>query len=81
MGGRTNQATHKCLGQNSKSFYLWVDERTKSFISTLVKKIQVLRTGGRMNQATQECLGQNSKSSYLREDGRTKSPKSALVKI
>ena len=24
-GGRTNQVTHECLDQNSKSSYVWVD--------------------------------------------------------
>ena len=37
-GGRTNQATHKCLGQNSKSSYLREDGRTSSPLSALVKK-------------------------------------------
>ena len=32
-----NQATHMCLGQNSKSSYVWVDGRTKSPISALVR--------------------------------------------
>ena len=37
MGGRTNQATHMCLGQNSKSSYVRVDGRTKSPTSALVR--------------------------------------------
>ena len=37
MGGRTNQATHECLGQKSKSSYLWVDGQTKPLMSALVK--------------------------------------------
>ena len=62
-----------------KSFYLWVDERTKPLTSALVKNLSP-PTGGRMNQATHKCLGQKSKSSYLRVDGRTKPLTSALVK-
>ena len=62
-----------------KSFYLWVDERTKPLTSALVKNLSP-PTGGRTNQATHECLGQKSKSSYLRVDGRTKPLTSALVK-
>ena len=37
MGEMMNQATHKCLGQNSKSSYLRVDGRTKSPTNVLVK--------------------------------------------
>ena len=40
MGGRTNQVTHKCLGQNSKFSYLRVDRRTKLLISALVKNFK-----------------------------------------
>ena len=39
MGGRTNQVTQKCLGQNSKSSYQWVDGRTKSPRSVLVQNL------------------------------------------
>ena len=37
MGGRTNQLSNNCLGQNSKSFDLRVEGRTKSPTSALVK--------------------------------------------
>ena len=37
MGEMMNQATHECLGQNSKSSYLRVDGRTKSPTNVLVK--------------------------------------------
>ena len=36
-GGRMNQVTHKCFGQNSMSSYLRVDGRTKSPTSALVR--------------------------------------------
>ena len=39
MGGRTNQATSKCLGTKFKSFYLRVEGRTKSLTSALVKNL------------------------------------------
>ena len=35
-GGRTNQATSKCLCSKFKSFYLRVEGRTKSLTSVLV---------------------------------------------
>ena len=37
MGGRTNEATHECLGQKYKSSYLRVDRQTKPPISALYK--------------------------------------------
>ena len=37
MGGRTNQVTHKCFGQNSKSSYLLVEGWTKPLTSALDK--------------------------------------------
>ena len=37
MGGRTNQATSKCLSTKFKSFYLRVEGQTKSLMSALVK--------------------------------------------
>ena len=37
MGGRTNEATHECLGQKYKFSYLRVDGRTKPPISALYK--------------------------------------------
>ena len=53
MCGRTNQVIHKCLGKNSRSFYLRVDSRTKSLISTLVKKVKYyLRVEGRTKSLT-----------------------------
>ena len=36
-GGRTNQATSKCLGIKFKSFYLRVERRTKSPTDALVE--------------------------------------------
>ena len=36
-GGRTNQATGKCLSTKFKSFYLQVEGQTKSLISVLVE--------------------------------------------
>ena len=37
MGERTNQTTNKCPGTKFKSFYLWMEGRTKSLMSALVK--------------------------------------------
>ena len=73
-----NHVTHKCLGKNSKSFYLRVEEERSP--SRVPWKVFLLM-GGRTNQVTHKCLGQNSMSSYLWVDGPTKSPTSALVKI
>ena len=64
-GGRTNQATSKCLGTKFKSFYLQVEGRTKSLPSVLVEIKVLLPMGGRTNQATSKCLVQNlSLSTY-----------------
>ena len=81
MGGRTNQATSKCLGTKFNSFYLQVEGRTKSLTSVLVEIKVLLPMGGRMNQATNKCLGTKFKSFYLRVEGRTKSLTSVLVEI
>ena len=53
-----NQVRYKCHGQNSKSSYLLVDGRTKSFTSTLVKNLSPTY-GGTMNQATHGRLVKN----------------------
>ena len=49
-----NQATYKCLGQKSKSSYLWVDGRTKPLTSALVKnfKSSYLRVDEQTNPLT-----------------------------
>ena len=36
-GGWTNQVIHECLGTKFKSYYLWVEGRTESLTSALVK--------------------------------------------
>ena len=60
MGGKTNQVTHECLGENFKSNYLRVEGLTKSPTSALVQNLSpFLPTGGRTNQVTHECLGRN----------------------
>ena len=40
-----NHVTHKCIGQNSKSSYQWVDGRTKSPTSTLVRILSLSTYG------------------------------------
>ena len=69
MGGRTNQITHECLGQNLSLPTLgWKDEPINQQVPWY--KIQVLLpTGGRTNQVTYECLGRNlSPSTYRWKD-------------
>ena len=63
MGGRTNQATNKCLGQNlSLPTFGWKDEPSHQQVPWY--KIQVLLPkGGRTNQVTHEYLGRNLSSS------------------
>ena len=60
MGGWMNQATRECLGQKSKSSYLWEDGRTKLLMSALVNNLSpsIYGVDGRTNQATHEYLGQ-----------------------
>ena len=69
MGGRTNQVTHECLGQNlSLPTFGWKDEPSHQQVPQY--KIQVhLPTGGRTNQATSKWLGKKFKSFYLRVEG------------
>ena len=59
MGGRTNQVTHECLGQNlSLPTFGWKDEPSHQQVPWY--KIQVLlSTSGRTNQVTHEYLGRN----------------------
>ena len=78
MGGRTNEATHECLGQKYKFSYLRVDGRTKPPISALYKS-SYLWVDGRTKPLT-SALVKNFKSSYLRVDERTNPLMSALVK-
>ena len=80
MGGRTNQVTHECLGQNlSPSTYGWKDE--PSHLQVPWSKFKVLiPKGRRTNQATSKCLSTKFKS-YQRVEGRTKSLTSVLVEI
>ena len=67
-GGRTNQATSKCLDTKFKSFYLRVEGRIKSQVPWSKFKV-LLPTSGRTNQATY----------YLQVEGLTKPLASALV--
>ena len=81
MGGRTNQVTHECFGQNvSPSIYGWKDEPSHLRVPWSKFKV-LLPMGGRTNQATSKCLGTKFKSFYLRVEGRTKSLTTILVKI
>ena len=80
-GGKTNQATGKCLGTKFKSFYLQVEGRTSSLMIALVKIEVFLPSGGKTNQATGKCLGTKFKSFYLRVEGLTKSLTGALVEF
>ena len=81
MGGRMNQVTHECLGQNlSPSTYGWKDEPSHLRVPWSKFKV-LLPMGGRTNQATSKCLGTKFKSFYLRAGGRTKSLMSVLVEI
>ena len=60
MGGWMKQATRKCLGQKSKSSYLWEDGWTKLLMSALVNNLSpsIYGVDGWTNQATHEYLGQ-----------------------
>ena len=78
-GGRTNQATSKCLCTKFKSFYLQMEGRTKSLTSVLVEIYVLLPMGGRTNQVTYGFLGQSLKFYYLRLERLTKPPTSVLV--
>ena len=81
MGGRMNQVTHECLGQNlSPSTYGWKDEPSHLWVPWSKFKV-LLPTGGRTNQATSKWFGTKFKSFYLRAEGRTKSLTSVLVEI
>ena len=65
MGGRTNQVTHECLGQNlSLPTFKWKDEPSHLQVPWY-KILVLLPMGGRMNQVIDEYLGQNlSHSTY-----------------
>ena len=75
---RTNRATNKCVGTKFKSFYLWVEGRTKSLTGDLVQNLSPTY-GGRTNQVTNNYLGTKCNSFYLRVEGRTKLLISDLV--
>ena len=80
IGGRTNQATSKCLGTKYKSFYLgWKDET--SHLRVPRSKFKGLPTGGRTNEATSKCLGTKYKSFYLWVEVRTMSLTGALIEV
>ena len=89
-GGRTNQATSKCLGTKFKSFYLRVEGRTKSRVSWSKFKFFYQRVEHKPSHSQVPWKDEPShtrvswskfKSFYLRVEGRTKSLTSALVKI
>ena len=74
-GGKTNHAPNKCLDTKFKSYYLYVDGRTKPPTSVLVKNLSP--TTYRWKD---EPSHPQFKSSYLRVEGQTKPLMSALVK-
>ena len=71
--------THKCLGIEFKSFYLQVEERTKSLTSVLVRNLSPSTYGWKDEPSHQQVPWSKFKSSYLKVGGRTKPLTSALV--
>ena len=69
-GERTIQATSKCLGTKFKSFYLWVEGRTKSLTSVLVKifRSSYLQVKGPTKSLTSALVKIRSLSTYGRTD-------------
>ena len=81
MGGRTNQVTHECLGENFKSYYLRVEGLTKPPASALVQNLSTSIYGGKDEPSHSQVSRSKFKSFYLQVEGRTKSLTSALMKI
>ena len=64
MGGRTNQATSKCLGTKFKSFYLQVEGRTKSRVSWSKFKSFYQRVESRIKSLTSAMVQNLSLFTY-----------------
>ena len=65
MGGRMNQVTHECLGQNlSLSTYGWKDERSHSQVSWSKFKSFYLRVEGRTKSLTSALVKILSPTTY-----------------
>ena len=80
-GGRTNQVTYECLGQNiSLPTYGWKDEPSHWQVPWYKIKV-FLPTGGRTSKFTHECPSRNLSPSTYGWKGQTKSLMSVLVEI
>ena len=67
-GGRTNQATSKCLGIKFKSFHLQVEGRTKSLVSWSKFKSFYQRVESRIKSLTSAMVQNLSLSTYEWKD-------------
>ena len=81
MGGGTNQVTHECLGENFKSYYLWVEGLTKPPASALVQNLSRSTYEWKDEPNHSQVPWSKFKSFYLWVEGRTKSLTCALVEI
>ena len=81
MGGGRNQVTHECLGENFKSYYLWVEGLTNPPASALVQNLSRSTYEWKDEPNHSQVPWSKFKSFYLRVEGQNKPPTSVLVKI
>ena len=81
MGGGTYQVTHECLGENFKSYYLWVEGLTKPPASALVQNLSPSTYGWKDESSHSQVFWSKFKSFYLRVKEQTESLAGALVEV